>query len=86
MVNLTDLDRVYADYAARVARADREGWMREALVLNGGGRTRMTASGVGSVRRCLGAAVVSVGVRLQGSPAGHAANPAASRYLLDAVR
>ncbi len=71
MINLTDLDLRYADHATRVARVGREGWLRETSVPTGGSRPRRAASVVGLMRRQVGGALVGIGGRLQGTPAGH---------------
>jgi hypothetical protein len=87
VVNLTDLDRVLMDHAARAARADREGWLRDVSAPTGGSRTHELATVVGMMRRRLGETLVRAGERLRGTPAGHAANPAAApRYTIDTVR
>jgi hypothetical protein len=85
VINLTDLDVRYANHATRVARVGREGWLRDASAPIGGNRLRELATVVGSIRRRLDGASVG-GERLRGTPADHAANPAPSRYTLDAVR
>jgi hypothetical protein len=78
VIDLTDLDLRYADHAVRVGRVGREGWMREASVPTGGSRTWGMATAVGLVRRHLGGALVRIGVRLQETPAGGTADPAAA--------
>jgi hypothetical protein len=87
MINLAEMEIRRADYAARVERFNREGWMRAAAVPTAGGRTRRMPSTVGLMRRRVGDALIGVGERLRGTPAGHAADPAAAaHYTLDAVR
>jgi hypothetical protein len=78
VISLTDLDNRRADHAARVARADREGWLRDAQAAGARSRQWGAANGVGSVRRHLGGALVRAGMRLQGPPVAHAADPAAA--------
>jgi hypothetical protein len=85
VINLTDLDVRYANHATRIARVGREGWLLDASAPIGSSRLRELAIVVGSMRRRLGGASVG-GERLRGTPADHAANPAASRYTLDTVR
>ncbi|MFL5762016.1 MAG: hypothetical protein ACJ789_20145 [Thermomicrobiales bacterium] len=87
MINLTNLDLVLMDHTTRVARVDREGWLREATAPTGSNRAPKLTTFVGSLRRHLGGALVGVGEHLRGTPAAHAAHPAAApRYTPDAVR
>jgi hypothetical protein len=78
VITLTDLDLRFADHAARVGWVERDGWTREVSVTIRDHRTHELSPVIGSTRRYLGGALVRVGVRLQGPPVAHAADPAAS--------
>ncbi len=74
----TDIDQRLAEHVARVARIDRDAWMREASVPTSPGRARTISTVVSAIRNGLGAAVVRAGERLQGTPGGHAVDRAAA--------
>jgi hypothetical protein len=78
MNSATDFDLRLAEHMARVARVDRDAWMREASVSTGVGHTRGISTVVASIRQWVGVAVVRAGERLQGTPAGRAADRAAA--------
>ena len=86
MIDRTDLDLRYADHAARVARVDREGWLREEALPIGERRPRGMAAAIELMRRQIGAALIRAGERLQGTLAAESARPAAARYTRDAIR
>ena len=68
MINTTDLDRVLMDHAARVARTDRDGWMK-ATVSSGDTPRERIATVVARTRQGVGVALIDLGARLQGTPA-----------------
>ena len=86
MIDRTDLDLRYADHAARVARVDREGWLREEALPTGARRPRGTATAVGPMRRQIGAALIRAGERLRGTLAADPARSAAAGFTPDAIR
>jgi len=71
VINWVDVGIRRADYAARVERVSREGWMWEASVPTGGIRRRGMATIFGLMRWRLGERLVRAGERLQGTRAGH---------------
>ena len=86
MINRTDLDLRYADHAARVARVNHKGWLREEAFPTGERRPRGMATAVELMQRQIGAALIRAGERLQGTLAADPVRPAAARYTPDAIR
>jgi hypothetical protein len=63
----------------RAAGADREGRTKEEARATGGTRPQGNSTVIALLRRRLGETLVGLGGRLGGTPAGHAADPAAAR-------
>lgn len=78
MISLTALDERLADHLTRTARVDQVAWMREAPALAAPTRSRGRTTIVASLRQRAGLAIVRVGQRLQGMPAGRAVDRAAA--------
>jgi hypothetical protein len=64
MIPTNDLDLKVVEHVARVTRANRDEWMREALGPNKAAHTRGISTAVASIRQYAGTAVVHVAYRL----------------------
>jgi len=72
MISQTAMDVWQAEHAAMTARTNRDDWMFQTPMPIESGPRRST---VGSMRRRIGSALVHAGVRLQGAPVAHPADP-----------
>jgi hypothetical protein len=76
MMNLMDIDERYRKHQARIARAERDGWLLEAAKSSRDSRSRIEAKAGHPLRRAIGHAVVHCGEWLQGTPDVESTSPA----------
>jgi hypothetical protein len=80
MFNQTDFDLRHADYIARTARVNRDGWMTEDIASLGTLHDQGRGPFIERTRRSFGDALIAVGERMKGTTADHVSTPATTGY------
>ena len=86
MINLAGIDERLQDHETRVARINRDAWMRDATNSAPDDRAHGASNLAHRMRRTIGQAVVDCGEWLQGSPDAESISPAPNNGLTSAGR